>query len=340
MRWDIAIDLGTQSVRVTDYRQGAALETAARLAFQEGREAPICAGDAAARIEGKTCRGVQVVSPLKDGVLENNFYADRMLRYLYHQSELTGGKRFGAMITCAPFARPVQQDALLTAALDAGAQEAALVRSDAAAAIGAGLDFFAPEAKLLVDVGAGKITATVFSMGRVVAFEHLPYGLSRIDERIQRGIRNGGHRIGLSSAREIKHTLGTALPESASLDVIMHMTGFNMESRLPVTFDVETKPVLHACEEVIGEIAAMCVNVVTEIPDDLAADLIDSGVVLVGAGAEMTKLDKRIGDTLGISCRIADSPARCAARGLFAIMQQPEKYSACIMEHSRRRSAR
>lgn len=340
MRWDIAIDLGTQSVRMTDYREGAALEAAARLAFQEGRDTPVCAGDAAARIEGKTCRGIEVVSPLRDGVLENNFYADRMLRYLYRQAELPVGKRFGAMITCAPFARPVQQEALLTAALDAGAQEAALVRSDAAAAVGAGLDFFAPEGKLLLDIGAGKITATVFSCGRVAAFGYLPYGLARIDERIRRSVRNSGYRIGLASAREIKHTLGTALPEKASLDIIMHMTGFGMESRLPETFDVETKPVLHACEEVVCEIAALCVNIVTEIPDGLAADLNDAGVVLVGAGAEMTGMDKRIGDTLGIPCRIADSPARCAARGLYSIMRQPEKYTAIIMNHSRRHSAR
>ena len=340
MRWDIAIDLGTQSVRVTDYREGAALETASRLAFREGKDTPICAGDTAARIEGKTCRGVEVVAPLKDGVLENNFYADRMFRYLFRQAEL-GGRRFGAMVTCAPFARPVQQEALITAAMDAGAQEVALVRSDAAAAIGAGLDFYAPEAKMVVDIGAGKITATVFTGGRVAAFGYLPYGLSRIDDRIQRIVRAGsGYRIGISSAREIKHTLGTALPEAAPMDVIMHMTGFNMETCLPGSFDVETKPVLHACEEVVCEIAGLCVNLVTEIPDGLAADLNDAGVVLTGAGAEMAGMDKRIGDTLGIPCRIADSPARCAARGLFTIMQQSEKYEAILMERSRKRTNR
>lgn len=339
MRWDIAIDLGTQSVRVTDYREGAALETAARLAFREGKDTPICAGDTAARIEGKTCRGVEVVSPLKDGVLENNFYADRMFRHLFRQAGLNG-KRFGAMVTCAPFARPVQQEAMITAAQDAGAQEVMLVRSDAAAAIGAGLDFFAPEAKMVVDIGAGKITATVFSGGRVAAYGYLPYGLSRIDERIQRITRSSGYRIGINSAREIKHTLGTALPEAAPLDIIMHMTGFGMESRLPESFDVETKPVLHACEEVVCEIAGLCVNLVTEIPDGLAADLNDAGVVLTGAGAEMSGMDKRIGDTLGIPCRIADSPSRCAARGLHIIMQESEKYENVMMERSRRRNAR
>lgn len=338
MRWDIGIDMGTEFVRTAEYRQGAALETAAKLALREGRETPICCGDVAARIAGKACAGVEVVSPLKDGVLENNFYADRLLRWLYGKTDgLSLIKRFGAMITCAPFARPVQQEAMLTTALDAGAAEAVLVRSDVAAAVGAGLELHAPEAKLVVDVGAGKITATLFTLGRVAAFGHLPYGLNRIDERIQRIVRTeGGYRIGMSSAREIKHTLGTALPEAAPRDVIMHMTGFSLEKRLPEAFDVETAPVLHACEEVVREIAGLCANVVAEIPEELSADLNDAGATLVGGGAELTGLDKRIGDTLGIPCRIADAPSKCAARGLCEIMRAPEKYESAMLRRQRK----
>ena len=338
MRWDIGIDMGTEFVRTAEYKQGAALETAARLALREGRETPICCGDVAARIAGRTCEGVEVVSPLKDGVLENNFYFDRMLRWLYHQSEgISRAKRFGTMMACTPFARPVQQEAMLTAATDAGAAEAVLVRSDVAAAVGAGLDFHAPEAKLVVDVGAGKVTATLFTLGHVAAFGCLPYGLGRIDERIQRIVRTEcGYRIGMGSAREIKHTLGTALPEAAPRDIIMHMTGFSLERRLPEAFDIETMPVLYACEEVVREIAGLCASVVSEIPEELSADLNDAGAVLVGGGAELTGLDKRIGDTLGIPCRIADAPSKCVVRGIFEIMRAPEKYENAMLRHSRK----
>lgn len=342
MRWDIGIDLGTDFVRMAELKQGAVLETAARLAFREGRENPLCCGDIAARIAGKTCQGVEVVAPLRDGVLENNFYASRMLRWLYRQTDmLSRTHRFGAMITCVPFARPVQQEALLDAAVDAGAGEAVLVRSDAAAAVGAGLDLFAPEAKLLVDIGAGKISCTLFTYGRVAAFGYLPYGLGRIDERVQRIVRTeSGFRIGMESAREIKHTLGTALPEAAPGDIIMHMTGFSLERRQPEVFDVETAPVLHACEEVVSEIAGLCANVVSEAPEELSADLNDTGIVLAGGGAEMPGMDKRLGDTLGIPCRIADAPSKCAARGLFEIMQQPEKYEALFLNRIRKGAAR
>ena len=338
MRWDIGIDLGTDFVRVAEYDRGATLEAAARLALREERENPLCCGDVAARVAGRTCAGVEVVSPLRDGVLENNFYADRLLPWVYRQAEeLSRGKRFGAMLTCAPFARPVQQEALLAAAVDAGAAEAALVRADAAAALGAGLDLNAPEAKLVVDIGAGKVTVTLFTMGRVAAFGYLPYGLNRIDARIQRIVRSeGGYRIGLNSAREVKHTLGTALPEAAPRDVIMHMTGFSMERRLPEVFDVETAMALHACEEVVCEIAGLCAGVVSEIPEELSADLNDAGAVLVGGGAEMPGMDKRIGDTLGVPCRIADAPGKCAARGLAEIMRAPENYPAALIAQTRK----
>ena len=338
MRWDIGLDLGTDYVRAAEFRQGATLEAASRLAFRDGKEIPLCCGDVAARIAGRTCEGVQVAAPIKDGLLENNFHADRMIRWVYHQMDgLSRAKRFGAMLACAPFARPVQQDALLAAAVDAGAAEAVLVRSDDAAAIGAGLDLNAPEAKLLIDIGAGKITATLFTLGRVAAFGHLPYGLSRIDERIQSIVRTEcGYRIGLNSAREIKHTLGTALPEAAPVDIIMHMTGFSMESRLPEAFDIGTGLVLHACEEVVREIAGLCANVVSQAPEEISADLIDTGAMLVGGGAEMTGLDKRIGDTLGIPCRIADAPGKCAVRGLTEIMRAPEKYEAAMMTRTRK----
>ena len=338
MRWDIGLDLGTDYVRAAEFRQGATLEAANRLAFREGKEIPLCCGDVASRITGRTCEGVEVVSPFKDGLLENNFYADRMIRWTYHQMEgLSRIKRFGAMMSCAPFARPVQQDAMLNAAVDAGAAEAVLVRSDAAAAIGAGLNLNAPEAKLVIDIGAGKVTATLFTLGRAAAFGYLPYGLNRIDSRLQSIVRTEcGYRIGVNSAREIKHTLGTALPEAAPADVIMHMTGFSMENRLPEAIDIGTNLVVHACEEVVREIAGLCADVVSQVPEEISADLIDTGAVLVGGGAEMTGMDKRIGDTLGIPCRIADAPGKCVVRGLAEIMRAPENYENAMMTRTRK----
>lgn len=334
MRWDIGVDLGTESVRIADYRQGPFKECAAALAFREGRDTPVYAGDAAAKLEGRACAGISVQYPLKDGILENNLTADRMFHWIYRQTEAVSRKRrFSMLLTCAPFARPVLREAMLSAAIDAGADSVSLARSDAAAAVGAGLDLDAPEAKLVVDVGAGKISATLFTFGRVAAFGYLPYGLGRIDERVQRSIQmNYGYRIGRSSAREIKHTLGTALPGAAASDVLMHMTGFSIADRIPKVFDVETKPVLEACEDVVREIVGLVASVVDNAPEELSADLTDMGIVLTGAGAELTGLNKRLGDALGIPCRVADAPGTCAIRGVYQMMLNPEKYAQVIMD--------
>ena len=328
MRWDIGIDLGTQSVRVAELKNGPVMSAPATLAFREGNRAPICAGDIAERLEGRACEGVSVVHPLRDGVLENNLYAASLLQWLFKRSEaVSGRRRFGAMITCAPFARPVQKEALLTAAIDAGAAEAVLVRSDAAAAVGAGLDLNGPEAKLLVDVGAGKMTCTLFTFGRVAAFGYVPYGLNRIDDRVRRILRSDyGYRVGKAASEEIVHTLGSAMPDKAPRDIIMHATGIAMKDRRPVNFDVETKPVLDACEDVVAELSRLVNAVVDNAPEELSADLNDTGAVLTGGGAALTELDRRVGQALGIPCRVADAPETCAIRGLWQIMENPKAY--------------
>lgn len=342
MRWDIGIDLGTETARVAEYRHGLILEAAAKVAFRDGRDIPICCGDVAGRIEGRTCQGVRVFAPIKDGVLSNNMYADRYLRWAYRQCpETTRGKRFTAMITCAPFCRPVQREALLSAATDAGAIEASLVRTDAAAAIGAGLSINEPEAKMIVDIGAGKITATVFSMGRVSAFGYLPYGMNRIDERIVGIIRTEkGFRIGMKSARDIKHALGTALPETSVEELVMHMTGIQMESGMPRAFDIDVKPVVTACEDVVREIIHLCNTVLSMCPHGAAADLFDSGVILTGSGALLQGLAKRIGDSLHVPCKIANGPSQCAGNGLLKIMEDPDAYASIVINSAYRGSTR
>lgn len=334
MQWDVGIDLGTDKVRMAELKQGPVLESAAVLAFREGQDVPVCCGNTAERLYGRTCEGMSIQRPLKDGLLENNFTADRMFHWLFRRLDSVNRKRrFNVLVTCSPFARPVQMDVLMSAALDAGATTVALVRNDAATAVGAGLELTAPEAKLLVDVGAGKISATLFTLGRVAAYEYLPYGMDRIDQRIQRILRTEfGYRIGLQASREIKHTLGSAQPASAPADIIMHVAGFSIPDRLPKTFDIETKPVLDACEDVVRELVGLCASVADNAPEELAADLNDAGLVLAGGGAEMSGLDKRIGDALGLPCRIADVPGTCGIRGLYQIMQHPENYPAVFLD--------
>ena len=118
MAWDIGIDLGSEFARMAELDAGPTLSAPTAMAMREGRTSPICAGELAERLEGRTCRGVRIVRPLSDGVLANNLYAANLMRWLYEQADrVNTRRRFGLLLTCAPFARPVQREALQDASL-------------------------------------------------------------------------------------------------------------------------------------------------------------------------------------------------------------------------------
>ena len=331
MRWDIGIDLGTRNVRMLTEGAPGALAQAAALAVREGAEAPLCFGDAAMALYGRECAGVEVCFPLSDGTLRNGDHARALFAWLYGLAgEAARTKRLRALVTCAPFARPVQQDALLRAALDAGAVEAGLIRSDAAMAVGAGLSILEPEASLLVDVGAGKISATLFTRGLVAAYAYLPYGVARIDERLARMLRTErGFLIGPKTAEDAKTGLASA---GDSAPVPMRVAGLNLQTRLPMLFDVEPEMVRRASEGVVAELLGMAASVVDNAPEERAADLNDAVCVLAGGGALLPGLDKRLGDHLGIPVRVADAPLACSGAGMAKIMEAPEDYELLMME--------
>ncbi len=120
----------------------------------------------------------------------------------------------------------------------------------------------------------------------------------------------------------------------------MHMTGISMAERMPRQFDMDIAPIISVCEEITREIVQLCVTVLSEVPDGIAADLYDAGVVLTGAGAEMEGMNKRIGDALGIPCKVADAPGQATIAGINEIMRKPEAYAAAIMSSSSRGAGR
>lgn len=333
MRWDIGIDLGTRNARMALYGEGPVLDQPAALAIREGREAPVYMGDAAYAVHGRTCEGVSVHFPLSDGMLKNNAHADKLFRWLYYALEDKRRlKRFRTLVTCAPFSRPVQQEALMQAALDAGATEVGILRSDAAQAVGAGLDILQPEAALIVDIGAGKISATLFTRGLVAAYAYLPYGSNRIDERIIRMLRTeSGFQIGPKTAEDIKQAMATAYNDRPA-PVAMPVAGLNLEKRKPEILEVEPALVARACEDVVHEILGLVASVVDNAPEELAADLNDTGCVLAGGGAVIPGLDKRLGDHLGIPCRVAEVPGTCGVRGMAKIIEESDKYERMLSE--------
>ena len=327
MRWNLGIDLGTQYVRMVEAGAASLLDAPALLAFREDVDEPVAAGSEAQVLLGRTGPETRLTSPLRDGVLENNRSAEQLIAWaLRQQEESRRPRRPAVLITQAPHARPVQQEALLRAALDAGAAEAALIRSDVAAALGAGLDILAPEGRMLVSVGAGAMTASVFTLGRLAASRTLPYGLNRVDDLLIRMLRTEqGFAIGVRAAEEIKHTLGSAQVAGAD-GAPMRVAGIDMVRRLPALRDIAPELVRRACEGIVRELVQLCAAVVAELPEELAADLNDTGLTLAGGGALLPGLDKRLGDELGIACHTEAVPAACAAKGLLVYVNNTRRF--------------
>ena len=240
MRWDIGIDLGTRNVRMVAEGAGEALRNRRRWPRAKGKKRPSPLATRPWRSTAARARGMEVCFPLSDGTLRNGEHARALFGWLYASPARRGAQgRMRALITCAPFARPVQQDALLRAALDAGAAEAGLLRADAAMPWARGSTYSRRRPRCWWTWGAGKISATLFTRGLVAAYAYLPYGVSRVDERLARLLRTErGFLIGPKTAEDVKialaaagnsaprcHARGRAEPANAPADALRRGAG-------------------------------------------------------------------------------------------------------------------
>lgn len=331
MRWDTGIDLGTANVRMADAGEGLRLDEPSLVAVRTDGSAAY-AGENAWRLLGRAPQGLTVESPLRDGVPESSLYTQRIFQWLFRRGEMDKRRRRALLVSCAPFARPVYREALMQSALDAGATDVALVRSDAVSALGSGVDLMGPQATFLVDVGAGKMTATLFSMGREAAFGYLPYGMNRINERIMAALRaEYGFSVGFRTAEDIKLALASAHPVDLS-QMKARAAGLDVYAREPRLVEISPEMILNLCVDPLKELMGMCQAVIAGAPEELSADLNDVGATLAGGGAQLPGLDKLIGDTLGIPCTIAEAPALCGIRGLSAMLLEPDRYGALIWQ--------
>jgi rod shape-determining protein MreB len=331
MRWDTGIDLGTANVRMADSGSGLVLDEPALVALRDDDSAAYV-GENAWRLLGREPEGIKTAAPLKDGVPESTLHTQRMFQWLLRRGESERRRRRAVLVSCAPFARPAYREALMQCAIDAGAADVALVRSDTAGALGSGVDLMGPQATFLVDVGAGKMTATLFSMGREVAFGSLPYGMNRINERIIAALRSDyGFSVGWRTAEDIKLALATAHPGDAS-NLKTRAAGLDVSARLPRLAEISPELIVKLCRDPLNELMGVCRSVISGVPEELSADLNDVGATLTGGGAAIPGLDKLIGDTLGIPCSIADSPALCAIKGINAIILEPDRYAPLLWQ--------
>ncbi|MEM7114182.1 MAG: rod shape-determining protein [Chloroflexota bacterium] len=312
----IAIDLGTVSVLVHEGR-GVVLQEPSVVAIREDGNKTIIVevGRAAREMYGRTPDEIEVMRPLRDGVIADYFVTQGMLEYFI--GKVTGRfhlRRPVVMISVPYGVTSVERRAVREAALAAGAREVHLIPEPLAAAIGAGLPVGTPTGNMIVDMGGGSTEAAVVSMNGIVCAESVRVGGVRLDEAIIAYIRKKYNLVvGEPTAEAIKIKIGTAVELDERLT--MQVQGRDQVAGLPKTITISSDEVVEAVSEPLAAIVNVVRTVLARTPPELSSDIIDRGMALTGGGALLRELDTLLTRETGVPAYIADNPIACTALG-------------------------
>ncbi len=312
---DMAVDLGTANTLVYVRGEGIVLNEPSVVAVNVKDGRPVAVGHEAKRMIGRTPSHIQAIRPLKDGVIADFDMCEKMLRYFIqkvHQRKWAKPR----MVICVPSGiTPVEQRAVQDAAENAGARRPAyIIEEPMAAAIGAGLPVQEPTGNMIVDIGGGTTEVAVISLGGVVTSQSIRTGGDDLDDAIIQFIKKEySLALGERTAEEVKITLGSAWPLEEEL--YAEIRGRDLVTGLPKTIVTSTEEIREALEEPVAAICDAVKTTLDKTPPELAADIMEQGIVLAGGGALLNGLDARLHHETGMPIVIAPDPLYCVAIG-------------------------
>ncbi len=305
---DMAVDLGTANTVVYVRGQGIVLSEPSVVAVNTKDDRPLAVGKEAKRMVGRTPANIRAIRPLKDGVIADFDICEKMLRYFIqrvHQRRWAKPR----MVICVPSGiTGVEQRAVQEAAEYAGARKPAYIIEEAmAAAIGAGLPIHEPSGNMVVDIGGGTTEVAVISLGGIVASEAIRVAGDEIDEALIDFCRKEySLALGERTAEEVKQQLASAWPLKEEL--YAEIRGRDLVTGLPKTIVVSTSELREAIEEPVQAICDAIKYTLDRTPPELAADMMEKGIVVTGGGSLLHGLDARIAAETGMPVRRAKNP--------------------------------
>jgi rod shape-determining protein MreB len=311
----IGIDLGTVNVLVFVKNRGIVLQEPSMVAVSSIDGKIVAVGNEARTMLGRTPEMIEVMRPMRDGVIADYMVTEAMLRYFI--AKVVG--RFPLvrpiiMISVPVGVTSVESRAVHDAAMQAGGREAYLLPEPLAAALGAGLPIDTPSGNMVVDIGGGTCEAAVISLNGIVVSASVRVGSSKMDDAIAAYIRRKYNLVvGDQTAEEIKMTIGSALPLEE--EMIMEIKGRDQVAGLPRTVEITSSEVTEAMAEPLAAIVGTVRSVLEKTPPELASDVIDRGMVLAGGGALLRGLDRLLAQEAGVPCFVANNPIGCVALG-------------------------
>jgi rod shape-determining protein MreB len=311
----IGVDLGTVNVLVYVKGKGIVLYEPSMVAISVEENKIVAVGEEARSMLGRTPETIEVMRPMRDGVIADYVVTEAMLRYFI--TKVCGRFRLFrpvVMVTVPVGVTSVESRAVHEAAIQAGGKEAYLIPEPLAAAIGAGLPIGTPTGNMVVDIGGGTSESAVISMNGIVVSSSVRVGGNEMDEAIVAYVRRKYNLlIGEPTAEEIKFQIGSAMPLDEELT--MEVQGRDQVAGLPKTIQISSGEVTEAIAEALAAIVGVVRAVLEKTPPELASDIIDRGMVLVGGGALLRNMDRLLTKETGVPCSVAEDAMACVATG-------------------------
>lgn len=328
----LGIDLGTANSLVWLEGQGVVLDEQTVVAVSLNDNRVVAVGKEAKEMLGRTPGNIMASRPMKDGVIADYVITEAMLRTFISR---VIGKSFlfkpEVMICVAAGSTQVERRAVLSATLSAGARNAYLIDEPLAAAIGANIPIAEASGNMVLDIGGGAAEAAVISLGGVVVNKSVRVGGNALDEAIAKHVRKRHSLIiGDQTAERIKMELGNAVDSSEKLKY--SIKGRDVATGLPREVELSAREVTEAMRPPLMKVVKILKEVLEEVPPELAADIIDKGIVMTGGTAQLKGLDVLLRESTGVPCSVAEEPMKCVIRGIGVALENLALYKRSLKQ--------
>ncbi|MCI4661415.1 MAG: rod shape-determining protein [Neomegalonema sp.] len=322
---DIAIDLGTANTLVYVKGKGVVVNEPSIVAFKtEPRRQILAVGAEAKAMHGRTPGKIQTIRPMKDGVIADFEVAEEMIKAFVKKAHRRASFAPPLIIICVPTgATPVERRAIRESAMKAGARKVYLIEEPIAAAIGAGMSISEPTGSMVVDIGGGTTEVAVISMTDVVYADSARVGGDRMDEAIVSYMRRAKQLlIGEVTAEKIKMEFGTAMPPEVGAGQTREVRGRDLVTGVPKEITITEREIAEALEDPVEAIIEAVRVALESTPPELAADIVEKGIMMTGGGALLRNLDVAIRQKTNLPVTIAEDPLSCVALGTGMALEQ------------------
>lgn len=331
-RKNIAIDLGTANTLVWVSGMGLIVNEPTVVAVSSDDGRVVAVGEEAKKMLGRTPEALIASRPMRDGVIADYQVTEAMLRYFI--SKVAGRFQFfkPEVMVCVPAGcTQVERRAALDATLSAGAAHAYLIDEPLAAAIGAQIPVSAPSGHMIVDIGGGSTEAAVISLGGVVHHKSVRVAGTKIDEAVQSFLKKKHNLIiGDTTAEDIKLKIGSATPLAKTEK--FEISGRDLVFGLPRSVTVTSDEITEAIKPVLIQIIGAVKGVLEDTPPELAADIIDKGIVMSGGSSQLRNFDILMTEETGVPAHVADEPLLCVVRGTGLVLENIELWKRSVTD--------